>query len=101
MNDPRLAGLQIEGKEFLRKRLIGKTVHITQDYLKPKEGDYEEKDCCTVKLNNGNNVAEMLVEKGYVGVIKHRRDDEDKSYVFDLTLMDTLKVLADRNSTSC
>lgn len=33
---------------FLRKRLVGKTVHVLIDYIKPKEGDYEERECVTI-----------------------------------------------------
>ena len=78
-NDPQKGGLANDAREALRKRIIGKVVHVHHDYTKPKEGDYEEKECCTVKMHNGSNVAEFLVEKGLVSVIKHRRDDEDRS----------------------
>lgn len=38
----------------------------------------------TVKLvNNNSNLAELLVEKGYVNVIRHRQGDEDKSSEID------------------
>jgi staphylococcal nuclease domain-containing protein 1 len=70
--DPRLGGLQLEGKEALRKRVIGKVVVVSQDYVKPAEGGFEEKLCCTVKTVNGKNIAEELVERGYLNVIKHR-----------------------------
>lgn len=51
--DPKLAGLQAEGKELLRKKLIGKTVHVTIDYTKPAEGDFEARDCATITTSNG------------------------------------------------
>ena len=37
-----------EAKEFLRKRLIGKTVRVHIDYVKPRDGEYEERECVTV-----------------------------------------------------
>jgi staphylococcal nuclease domain-containing protein 1 len=82
-SDPKQAGLQAEAKEFLRKKLIGKPVrsgrrrrprlaarrmspsltnersrfcqvHVTTDYIRPKEGEYDERECVTVKLSNGS-----------------------------------------------
>jgi staphylococcal nuclease domain-containing protein 1 len=34
---------------FLRKRLIGKTVRVYVDYVKPAEAEYDEKECVTIK----------------------------------------------------
>jgi staphylococcal nuclease domain-containing protein 1 len=39
---------------FLRKRLIGKHVHVTVDYVKPKDGEYDERECVTVKYGGAN-----------------------------------------------
>ncbi|KAK4688228.1 staphylococcal nuclease domain-containing protein 1, partial [Tremellales sp. Uapishka_1] len=73
-----------EAKEFLRKRLIGKTVHVLIDYVKPKEGDFEERECVTLSYGAANNnVAEQLIEKGLATVLRHRRDDEDRSAEMD------------------
>lgn len=82
-SDPKLAGLQLEGKELLRKRLIGKTVNVVIDYVKPAEGDYEERECATVRLPNGTNVAEYLVERGLLGVLRHKQGDENRSSDYD------------------
>ena len=85
-SDPKLAGLQIEGKELLRKKLIGKPVNVTIDYVKPAEGDYEERECATVRLPNGTNVAEYLVERGLLGVLRHKQGDENRSSDYDRLL---------------
>lgn len=82
-SDPKLAGLQLEGKELLRKRLIGKTVQVVLDFTRPAEGDYEERDCATVRLPNGTNVAEYLVERGLLGVLRHRQGDDNRSSDYD------------------
>lgn len=37
-----------EAREFLRKKLIGKKVNCTVDYIQPKQDNYPEKVCCTV-----------------------------------------------------
>ncbi|GAA5892084.1 hypothetical protein JCM5296_004053 [Sporobolomyces johnsonii] len=81
--DPRQAGLQLEGKELLRKKLIGKPVIVTIDYVKPAEGDYEERECATIRLPNGTNVAELLVERGLVSVLRHRQGDDQRSSDYD------------------
>lgn len=31
----------------------------------------------------GRNVAEVVIEKGYASVVRHRRDDEDRSSDYD------------------
>jgi staphylococcal nuclease domain-containing protein 1 len=41
-------------RRFLRKRLIGKTVHVLIDYVKPREGEYEERECVTVTYGAQN-----------------------------------------------
>jgi staphylococcal nuclease domain-containing protein 1 len=41
-----------EAREFLRKKLIGKKVNVTIDYIQPKSNDYPEKVCCTVMVND-------------------------------------------------
>ncbi|KAL8292267.1 hypothetical protein RQP46_001733 [Phenoliferia psychrophenolica] len=94
-SDPRLAGLQAEGKELLRKKLIGKHVHVLIDYVKPAEGDFEARDCATLKTVNGGNVAELLVERGYVSVMRHRQGDEQRSSEYDKLMAAEAKALAE------
>ncbi|KAL1405286.1 hypothetical protein Q8F55_008913 [Vanrija albida] len=73
-----------EAKEFLRKRLVGKVVHVLVDYVKPKDGEYEERECVTITYGGAkNNIAEQLIEKGLATVLRHRRDDEDRSAELD------------------
>jgi len=82
--DTKLAGLRAEATEYLRKRAIGKHVTVTIDYHQPKTESFEAKEMSTVKMaNNGANLAEGLVEKGYATVIRHRQGDEDKSSEID------------------
>lgn len=44
----------VANARFLRKRLVGKTVHVLIDYIKPKEGDYEERECVTITYGSQN-----------------------------------------------
>lgn len=37
-----------EAREFLRKKLIGKKVSVTVDYIQPANNNFPEKSCCTV-----------------------------------------------------
>ena len=37
-----------EAREFLRKKLIGKRVNATVDYVKPAQDQFPERVCCTV-----------------------------------------------------
>ncbi|KAI5475177.1 transcription factor (Snd1/p100) [Pseudohyphozyma bogoriensis] len=93
--DPKLAGLQAEGKELLRKKLIGKSVHVQIDYIKPAEGDFESRECATIRVASGANVAERLVELGLVSVIRHRQGDEQRSSDYDKLMAAEAKAIAE------
>lgn len=85
-SDPKQSPFSAEAKEFLRKKLIGKHVKVTIDGKKAANDGYEERDVATVTVN-GQNAALMLVEAGYASVIRHRRDDEDRSPNYDSLLL--------------
>ncbi|KAF6760252.1 transcription factor [Ephemerocybe angulata] len=82
--DQRQAAYAHEAREFLRKKLIGKHVKVHIDFIRPKEGDFEERECATIRYgNHGANIAEQLVERGLASVVRHKRDDEDRSPDYD------------------
>ena len=85
-SDPKQSPFSADAKEFLRKMLIGKHVKVSIDGKKAASEGYEERDVATVTLN-GKNVALMLVEAGYASVIRHRRDDDDRSSDYDSLLL--------------
>ncbi|ETI23329.1 hypothetical protein G647_05129 [Cladophialophora carrionii CBS 160.54] len=85
-SDPKQAPFQAEAKEFLRKRLIGKHVKVSIDGKKPASEGFEEREVATVSVG-GKNVALALVEAGYASVIRHRRDDDDRSPDYDALLL--------------
>uniref|UniRef100_A0A183FE22 Staphylococcal nuclease domain-containing protein 1 n=1 Tax=Heligmosomoides polygyrus TaxID=6339 RepID=A0A183FE22_HELPZ len=74
-----------QAREFLRKRLIGKTVSVVVDYIQPKSEQFPEKTCCTVKVGE-LNIAEALIAKGLSKVVRHRADDENRSSEYDALL---------------
>ncbi|GAA6034124.1 hypothetical protein JCM8097_000707 [Rhodosporidiobolus ruineniae] len=94
--DPKVAGLQLEGKEMLRKKLIGKPVNVVIDYIKPAEGEYEERECATVRLPNGVNVAEYLAERGLLGVLRHRANDDNRSSDYDRLMAAEARAVAEQ-----
>lgn len=71
-----------EAREFLRKKLIGKKVNLTIDFVQPKSNDYPEKVCCTVMLGE-TNVAEALVSQGLAKVIRYKQEDNQRSSCYD------------------
>jgi len=71
-----------EAREFLRKKIIGKKIIGTVDYVQPKSDDYQEKICCTVMLGE-INVAEALVSSGLAKVIRYKQDDDQRSSKYD------------------
>nr|CAG4638262.1 EOG090X01F7 [Cyclestheria hislopi] len=71
-----------EAREFLRKKLIGKRVDVTVDYVQAASANFPEKTCCTVIIG-GVNVAEALVSKGLATVIRYKQDDDQRSSHYD------------------
>eukprot|EP00121_Abeoforma_whisleri_P001473 Awhi_evm1s1311 len=71
-----------EARDFLRRRLIGKKVNVTIDYVKPGDKNFPEKTCCTVHLDQ-MNVAEALISRGLARVVFHRNDDDNRSHQYD------------------
>ncbi|KAJ7096223.1 hypothetical protein C8R44DRAFT_643966 [Mycena epipterygia] len=84
LSDPKQAQYAQDAREFLRKKLIGKHVKVTIDFIRPREGDFEERECATIRYGGQNaNVAEQLIEKGLAGLVRHKRDDEDRASDYD------------------
>ncbi|XP_071943600.1 staphylococcal nuclease domain-containing protein 1-like [Antedon mediterranea] len=75
-----------EAREFLRKKLIGKKVTVSIDYIKEANDGYPEKICATVMIGS-INIAEALVSKGFATVLRHRQDDDQRSAHYDLLLI--------------
>ncbi|KAI9884064.1 MAG: sedoheptulose-7-phosphate:D-glyceraldehyde-3- phosphate transaldolase [Watsoniomyces obsoletus] len=71
-----------EAKEFLRKKVIGKHVSVQIDATRPATEGFEAREMATVTFQN-KNVALMMVENGWASVIRHRRDDDDRSPIYD------------------
>ncbi|XP_049819243.1 staphylococcal nuclease domain-containing protein 1 isoform X2 [Aethina tumida] len=71
-----------EAREYLRKKLIGKKVHVVVDYIQEAKDNFPEKTCATVTIG-GKNVAEALVSKGLAHVVKYRPDDDQRSSKYD------------------
>lgn len=71
-----------EAREFMRKKLIGKKVQVTVDYIKPAQDGYPQKTCCTV-TREGINIAEALISKGLATCLRHRQDDDQRSSCYD------------------
>lgn len=82
VSDPKQLAYANDAKEFLRKRLIGKHVNVSIDHVRPASEGFEARQIATVTIS-GKNVALGLVEAGLALVIKHRRDDEDRSPIYD------------------
>lgn len=85
-SDAKQSPFGADAKEFLRKRLIGKHVKVTIDGKKPPSEGFDEREVATITINN-KNIALTLVEAGYASVIRHRRDDPDRSPDYDQLLL--------------
>lgn len=92
-----------EAREFLRKKLINQSVHVTVDYIQPANNDFPEKTCATVTIG-GINVAEALVAKGYATVVRyefhHKFEREATSKTMFLRLLGTLPTTISEAATT-
>jgi staphylococcal nuclease domain-containing protein 1 len=52
LSDPRQAYYAHEAREFLRKKLIGKHVRVQVDFIRPREGEYDERESATIRVGN-------------------------------------------------
>lgn len=69
-------------KEFARKRFIGKRVQVKVDAIRPASAQFEERPLVTLTLQD-KNIAATIIESGYATVIRHRKDDTDRSPLWD------------------
>lgn len=74
-----------EAREYMRKKLIGRKVQVSVDYIQPASQSFPEKICCTVK-NDGVNIGEALVSKGLATVVRYRQDDDQRASDYDALL---------------
>ncbi|KAF7376231.1 Nonsense-mediated mRNA decay factor [Mycena sanguinolenta] len=96
LSDPKQAQYAQDAREFLRKKLIGKHVKVNIDFIRPREGDFEERECATIRYGGQNaNIAEQLIEKGLAGLIRHKRDDEDRASDYDKLMAAEQAAVAD------
>ncbi|KAJ7346725.1 hypothetical protein DFH08DRAFT_914727 [Mycena albidolilacea] len=96
LSDPKQAQYAQDAREFLRKKLIGKHVKVTIDFIRPREGDFEERECATIRYGGQNaNIAEQLIEKGLAGLVRHKRDDEDRASDYDKLMAAEQAAVAD------
>lgn len=70
-------------KEFARSKFIGKEVTAKVDAIRPKSLQFEERPLVTLTTAEGVNVASFLIENGFATVIRHRKDDNDRSPLWD------------------
>lgn len=69
-------------KEFARKRFIGKRVQVKVDAVRPASSQFEKRHLVTITLQD-KNIAATLIEAGYATVIRHRKEDTDRSPAWD------------------
>ncbi|OXA52850.1 staphylococcal nuclease domain-containing protein 1 [Folsomia candida] len=74
-----------EAREYMRKKLIGKKVQVSVDYIQPTSNNFPEKIGCTVK-SDGVNIGEALLTKGLATVIRYRQDDDQRASDYDTLL---------------
>lgn len=65
-------------KEFTRNLLIGKSVQVTVDAIRPESAQFDSRPLVTASIVGQNvDVSSAIVEAGYATVTRHRKDDTD------------------------
>jgi staphylococcal nuclease domain-containing protein 1 len=54
LSDPRQAFYAQEARELLRKKLIRKHVKVHVDFVRAREGEFEERECATIRYGGQN-----------------------------------------------
>jgi hypothetical protein len=53
-SDPRQVSYAQDAREFIRKKLIGKNVKVHIDFVRPREGEFDERECATIRYGGHN-----------------------------------------------
>ncbi|CAN6621306.1 hypothetical protein TRVA0_008S02058 [Trichomonascus vanleenenianus] len=69
-------------REFARSKYIAKKVQVTIEAIRPASEQFDERPLVTMTLN-GLNIALQIVAEGWATVVRHRKDDQDRSPVWD------------------
>lgn len=83
LNDPSQAPFVPLAKEYLRKKIIGKSLKISIDGIREKTENFDERPVVSIIMNDGSNISENIVKDGWATVIRHKRGDDDRSPVWD------------------
>ncbi|KAJ1721816.1 hypothetical protein LPJ53_003698 [Coemansia erecta] len=89
------AGYAEQAREHLRRHLIGKTARVTVDYARAASDTQRARTCATVRLG-AEDVGERLVRQGLATVVRHRKDDTDRSSNYDALLLASALALEQR-----
>ncbi|KAJ8697882.1 hypothetical protein PTI98_004653 [Pleurotus ostreatus] len=63
----------MRSRELLCDKLIGRHVKVHVDFVRPREGEHEEREYVTIQYDKHNA---QLIEKGLAPAVRHRRDAE-------------------------
>lgn len=67
-------------KEYVRKKIIGKSVTAIIESIREGNEQFDERPMVTLKTASGVNIGKDLVTKGLCGVIRHRKGEDRPDY---------------------
>lgn len=79
-SDPSQAPFAPIAKEFVRKRIIGKSITATVESIREGNESYDERPMVTLRTPSGVNLGKELVTKGLATVIRHRKGEDRPDY---------------------
>ncbi|KAJ3038897.1 hypothetical protein HDV00_012819 [Rhizophlyctis rosea] len=79
-------GYDMDAKEFLRSRLIGKRVRVSIDYVMLVGSKREQRECVTVK-DGDKNISELILSEGLADLVPYEDDDDSRSPYYDQLLI--------------
>lgn len=71
-SDEKTSSFVDKAKEFVRKKVIGKKVKCTVEFIRPATEQFEERPMVTVYHHGSKNLSEEIVSAGFAYVLRHR-----------------------------
>lgn len=75
-SDEKTAAFVSQAREFVRRKVIGKQVECSVEFVRPATEQYQERQMVTI-AHGSKNLSQDVVSSGYATVLRHRNGEEE------------------------